>query len=273
MEDYKNILEESLTEIFKSTIQLLPKLVLTIIGLIVAWILVRLVLFILKRVLRAAKIDQLTERLEHSKLFGDKPMKIDIGKIILTVTKVLLILFFAIILSEVMGLKAISDGIISIFAYLPILFSALLILVGGFYLALVVKKAVLALFTSMGIGGSKAISNTFFYLIAFFVSITALNQAGIDTEIITSNFTLVLGAFLLAIAIGFGLGSKEVFTDVLKMFYARRTYMVGDTITIDNLEGTIEAIDNISLTIVTAEGKVIVPIKEVVAKRVVLKSR
>ena len=88
-------------------------------------------------------------------------------------------------------------------------------------MASLVKKATLALFDSMGIGGSKFISGTLFYLIAFFVSITSLNQAGINTEIITSNFTLILGAFLFAAALGFGLGSREVFSDVLKMFYAR----------------------------------------------------
>ena len=138
-------------------------------------------------------------------------------------------------------------------------------------MASLVKKATLALFDSMGIGGSKFISGTLFYLIAFFVSITSLNQAGINTEIITSNFTLILGAFLFAAALGFGLGSREVFSDVLKMFYARKTYMVGDSISFDGIEGTIEAIDNISMTLSTNQGKMVIPIKDVVSQRVTLK--
>ena len=272
MEKYRKVLEESLGEILTSSVQLLPKIVLGILGLLVAWLLVKLILFVLKRILTAAKVDRLSEKITAARLLGDKEVKIDLKKIILSATKVLLILLFAVVLSEVLGLKAISDGIVSIFGYLPTLLSALLILAGGFYLAAMVKKAVLALLESMGVGGTKFISNTLFYLIAFFVSITALNQAGIDTDIITSNFTLILGAFLFAAALGFGLGSREVFSDVLKMFYARKTYMVGDEIVLEDLEGTIEAIDNISMTLTTKKGKVVIPIKEVVSQKVILKS-
>lgn len=271
MEKYKQVLEDSLGDIFTSAIQMLPKIILGILGLIIAWILVKIILFVLKRILRAAKVDQLSKKVTDAKLFGDNEVKVDLIKVFLGITRILLILLFAVVLSEVLGLTAISQGIISIFGYLPTLFSAILILGGGLYLASLVKKATLALFESMGIGGSKFISGTLFYLIAFFVSITALNQAGINTEIITSNFTLILGAFLFAAALGFGLGSREVFSDILKMFYARKTYMVGDTISFDGIEGKIEAIDNISITIATQDGKLVVPIKDVVSQRVTLK--
>ena len=124
----------------------------------------------------------------------------------------------------------------------------------------------------MGVAGAKVISGGLFYLIIFFVSITALNQAGIDTAIITSNFTLVLGAFLFAVALGFGLGSKEVFSDVLKMFYTRKNYAIGDKVTIGDIEGTIDAIDNITLTLKTKTGKLVMPIKDVVSQNVEIKS-
>ena len=272
METYKQVLEDSLADILTAAIQLLPKIVLGIIGLIVAWILIKFVLFILKRILKAAKVDQLSQRLTEAKLFGDKEVKVDLIKISIGLTRSLMILLFAVIISDLLGLNAISEGITSIFGYLPTLLSAVLILAAGLYLASIVKKATLALFESMGVGGSKIISGTLFYLIAFFVTITALNQAGINTEIITSNFTIILGAFLFAAALGFGLGSREVFSDVLKMFYARKTYMVGDTISFDGIEGKIEAIDNISISLVTKKGKVVVPIKDIVASRVTFKA-
>ncbi|WP_343487745.1 mechanosensitive ion channel domain-containing protein [Allomuricauda sp. d1] len=273
MENYKEILEESLGEIFRSAVQLLPKIVLGILGLIFAWLLVKILLFVLKRILRAAKVDRLSEKIVAAKPFGEKEVKIDLAKIILAFTRVLLILLFTVVLSEVLGLNAISDGIVSIFSYLPTLFSAILIFAGGLYLANLIKKAILSLFDSMGIGGSKFISGTIFYIIVFFISITALNQAGIDTEIITSNFTLILGAFLFAAALGFGLGSREVFSDIFKMFYARKTYMVGDKLSFGDVEGTIESIDNISMTLKTKEGKLVVPIKDVVSSKVSVKTQ
>ncbi|MBT8237464.1 MAG: mechanosensitive ion channel [Croceitalea sp.] len=271
MEKYKQVLIDSLENMLSNVVALLPQIIIGILGLIVAWILLKIILFVLKRILKAAKIDLLSKKITEAKLFGDKEIKIDLLKIIMTTVKILLILLFTIVIAEVIGLNAISEGIMAVFAYLPTLVSALLIFAGGLFLATVVKKAILALFDSMGIGGSKLISGIIFYMIAFFVTITALNQAGIGTEIITSNFTMILGAFLFAIALGFGLGSREVFSDLLKMFYTRKNYMVGDQISIDGLEGTITAIDNMTLSLKTKKGKVIIPINEVVSHRVEIK--
>ncbi|WP_394331970.1 mechanosensitive ion channel family protein [Maribacter antarcticus] len=58
---------------------------------------------------------------------------------------------------------------------MPTVISALLILLGGLYLATVFKKAETKLMKSLGVGGIKMLSSAIFYLITFFVSITALN--------------------------------------------------------------------------------------------------
>ena len=83
---------------------------------------------------------------------------------------------------------------------------------------------------------------------------------------------MILGAFLLAFAIGLGLGSRDVITDMLRSFYTRRTYAVGDKVVIGEYSGTIEAIENNSLTLVTKAGKYVIPIKDVVSEKVEIKS-
>ncbi len=268
--ELQDTLMESFGGLIASATQMVPQIILGLIGLLIAWLLIKLVLFILKRMLKAAKIDVLSQKVADSKLFGDKQLSIDLLKLILNTVKVLLILLFTVVLSQLLGLKAISDAIYSLFGYLPTLISALLILVGGLYLATVVKKAVTNLMESLGVGGIKMVSGAIFYLITFFVSITALNQAGVDTEIITSNFSLVLGAFLLAFSLALGLGSKEIVGDLLRTFYTRKIYEVGDSIRLKNIEGRIEAIDHISMVVKTKKGKIVVPIKKITENTVEL---
>ena len=106
------------------------------------------------------------------------------------------------------------------------------------------------------------------YLIAIIITITALNQAGIDTTIITNNLTLVLGSFLLAFAIAFGFGSKDVIQSLLFSFYSKRNFEIGQHIKVDDIKGQIESIDNICITLKTVKGKVVIPIKELVDKKV-----
>jgi len=272
LNELSNTVQESFKNLFTDAAAALPLIILGFLGIIFAWIFIKIILFVLKKILKTAKIDVLSQKIVDAKLFGDKQLKIDLLKVALNTVKVLLILLFTLVLSQTLGLNAISDGIYFLLGYLPTLITALLIIVAGLYLATVVKKSVHQLLDSMGVAGAKVISGGLFYLIIFFVSITALNQAGIDTAIITSNFTLVLGAFLFAVALGFGLGSKEVFSDVLKMFYTRKNYAIGDKVTIGDIEGTIDAIDNITLTLKTKTGKLVMPIKDVVSQNVEIKS-
>jgi small-conductance mechanosensitive channel len=131
-----------------------------------------------------------------------------------------------------------------------------------------IKKALQSVFESMGVGGAKIISSIAYYIILIFVLITALNQAGINTEIITSNVTMIIAAFLLAFALALGLGSREIVGDLLSAFYARRTYAIGDRIKTKKIEGTIEAIDGISITVKTEDSKLVIPIKDIVQDKV-----
>lgn len=262
--ELKDTLQHSFGRILDSAVEMIPQILIGIIGLLLVWILIKIILFVLKRILKAAKIDVLSQRVADAKLFGDKELKIDLLKVVLNFVKILLILMFTVVLAQTLGLDAISDAIYSLLGYLPTFISAILILVGGLYLATVVKKSTLNLFQSMEISGAKVISNALFYLITFFVSITALNQAGVDTQIITSNFTLILGAFLLAFALALGLGAREVVGDLLRTFYSRRIYEVGDKVKIGKIEGRVEAIDSISMVVKTKTHKLVVPIRKVV---------
>ena len=56
--------------------------------------------------------------------------------------------------------------------------------------------------------------------------------------------------------------------DLLRTFYARKTFAVGDVIKTKKIEGTVEAIDGIFVTIQTDSGKLVLPIKEVVENKI-----
>ena len=174
--------------------------------------------------------------------------------------------------SEMFGLDGVSGGIRSFFAYLPRLLTALGIFVGGAYLGTVVKKAIQSMFKSFEITGGNVVGNIAFYLIVVFLSITALDQAGVDTSVIKSNLTLLIGSVLLAFTLAFGLGAKDTITRLLFGYYSRKNIAIGSKIKVNDIEGVVTAIDNICFTVVTADEKIILPIKEVVNTIVIIKN-
>ncbi len=243
--------------------QFLPKLITAIIVLIIGWIFIKILTFFIKKALSISKVDILADKLNEIEFVRNSSIEIKPTVFIVKIVKWFLMLLILIMISDILGMKMLTEGIASFIGYLPKLFSALAILIVGIYIANIIKNSIQSVFKSFGLGGSNVIGNIVFFAITVIVSITALNQAGINTEIITSNLTLILGSLLLAFTIAFGLGSKEIIQRLLFGFYSRKNLSVGQKIKIGEVQGTIEAIDNINLTLLTEKGKFIFPIKEV----------
>ena len=265
---WKDLIIQSLTSMGEKIMTTIPNIIGAIIVLVLGWIITKIVVYLLKRVFKFAKIDLLSEKINDLKLFGKSEISIPITKAIMVFVKWIMFLVFLIIAADIMNWTIVSQEIGNLLRYLPKLFSAIALFMIGIYIARFVKKAIQGFYESFDLAGSKIISSIVFYIIAIIITITALNQADIDTTVVTNNVTIILGAFLLAISIAFGLGSKEVVGDLLRTFYTRKNYELGDHIKLEGIEGTVEAIDNISMTLSTTKGKLILPIKDVVESKV-----
>ncbi|WP_178985185.1 mechanosensitive ion channel family protein [Winogradskyella helgolandensis] len=264
MEDSK----EFITDILSSSWPILLKIVFGFIGVIVALYLIKVIVKIIIKLLNLAKIYRLDAKLNDIEIIEGKKLKIDSIKIISTFIKYILYVLLIMIASETLGLEIISNQISDLISYAPKLISAVLVFVFGLLFANFVKNGLKSLFESMDMSGGKAISQVVFFLLLTFISVTALNQAGIDTEIISNNINMIIAAFLLAFAIAFGLGAREVVGKLLNTFYARKIYEVGQKIVFNDDIYTVEAVQSISVILKNSKGKLIVPIKDIVENQV-----
>ena len=234
-----------------------------IIILIIGWLITKLILFVLGKALNVSKVDKLSDKINDAGIFGKSELKVNVSTIIISFVKWILILVFFIIAADVMQWQIISIEISNLLRYLPRLFSAIVLFMIGIYIANFVRKAINGLFMSFELSGAKIISSIIFYGIASIITITAMNQADVDTSIITNNITIIFGSILLTFAIAFGLGSKDIIQNLLLSFYSRKNYYVGDKIKFKTNIGTIESIDNIYMTLKTNDGRIVIPIKEI----------
>ena len=274
VENWGDMALTSLKTMGNEIASVLPQIAGALVILLIGLLVIRILLWTAKRLLRFSRIDSLTEKLNESDMFGSSDIKIELSKVILGFLKWILYLVLLIVVADILNWTIISTEIGNLLRYLPKLFSAIGLFLVGLYIATYLRKAVKGLFESFEFSGSKIFSNLVFYVILVIIAITSLNQAGVDTTIITNNVTLILGAFLLSLAIGFGLGSKEVMADLLRAFYTRKTYVAGDKIRIPEkgIEGTVESVDHIFMVIRTDKGKSVVPIKDVVDHKVDVES-
>ena len=265
---WKDLAVESLRTMWLEITKILPSILGAIIVLVIGWLVTKLVVKVLKKTLKLVKANKLDDTLNDIEIIEGKKLNFDTIKIVTTFVKWAMYVMLIIMASDIMNLTMISVQISNLLGYLPQLFSAFVIFTGGLILANLVKKGIRSFFDSMELSGGKIISQVVFFLILTFLSITALNQAGIDTEIITSNVTMILAAFLLSFALAFGFGAQRVVGYLLKAFYARKTYEIGQKIEFNGMVGEVEAINSISITLITEKGKYIIPIKDIVESQI-----
>ncbi len=266
--EWKDKALESLTAIWPEVAQVLLNLLVVFVLLLVGWLITKLIVRLIKKALKFAKADKLDDKINEIELVEGKKLQFDTIKIVSKFVKWVMYIVLLIMALDIMNLTMISEKISDLLSYLPQLFTALAIFTVGLVLANLIKKGIRSFFESMDLSGAKMISQVIFFIILTFVSITALNQAGVDTAIITSNITMILGAFLLAFALAFGLGAQKIVSELLKTFYARKTYEVGQKIEFNDIKGEVESIDGISVTLKTRQGKLVVPIKDIVESQV-----
>ncbi len=266
--DFKNTAMESLSSMWPEVSAFALKALGAILILFIGWLVTKLFVKAIKKVLKLVKANTLDDKLNAIEIVEGKKLNFDTIKIVSKFVKWVMYVILLIMVSDVMGLEIISNQISNLLSYLPQLFAALVIFIIGLLFSNFVKNGLKSLFESMDLSGGKMISQVVFFLLLTFISITALNQAGINTEIITSNITMILAAFLLAFAIAFGFGARDVVSKLLKTFYARKMFEVGQKIIFNNESYVVEEVKSISVILKNSKSKLIVPIDDLVEHQV-----
>lgn len=270
LERIKNALLDSFSSFGEGIASYVPILISALVILLIGWMVSRIFAGIIHRALKAVHFDTMCEKIGVDKMLNKIKQDLSPAKVLSKVFYWLLMLLFVTSAANVLGWQMLTDGISAFIAYLPTLGIALVIFFIGVYVAELIKTMVYTAASSIGISGAKPIANIVYYLLFIFIAITALNQAGIDTEIITSNLTLIMGAILLAFAISYGFASRNIVSNMLSSFYSKGKFREGQRIKIGEVQGEIESIDSVSVTLNTDDGRMVFPSKQLVDEVVII---
>lgn len=255
---------DNLSNIFRSFSETfatgLPRFAIALVLLIIGWLLAKFVSRLLVRILQTIPVDALGEKIKTIDFFANLDFKLSslIGKLFYWV---IMTIFFT-TAAETMGLTSISDGIKNLLAYLPKLLSAAVFFVIGALAANGIKAIIDAACASMGLPTGKIISLFVFYFLIVMISITTLNQAGLDTQIITQNVSIATAAIFFAFSIAYGFASRDILANLLASFYSKDKFSIGQRIRIDGIEGEIIRMDSTSVTLNTAESEIVMPLQK-----------
>ncbi len=219
---FDKYLLEPVQEFCKKLLEFMPNLLSAFIIIAVGIIIAYVFRLIFVKVLKVIHFDEGCERIGLNQVLQkggirDIPSHIT-GRIIYW----LLVFFFVIIALDSLKVPSVEQFMTRFLLYLPNVFVAVIIVVLGYIIGNFLGRATLIASVNAGIPISGLLS-VMVKVGIFVMSVTmALEQLGIGEATITIAFGIIFGGIILALAIAFGLGGKDIARQYLEKYLEKK---------------------------------------------------
>jgi len=199
---------------------------------LVGFLLARVAAKAIKAAFDKFRLDDLLERIGLTETLGKFGFQGTPGLLLSRLAYYLILALFIQSAAQAVGLLAVSDAITAFFAYLPNLLAAGMVLLIGMLIAQFAGGAVTRSARNSGVEFAPILGRIVSSLIIFVVGLMAVTQLQIDTAIIRSVVMILLAGASLALALSFGLGSRDITRNLVAGYYARKIFEPGREIEI-----------------------------------------
>lgn len=266
--DLSTVIRNTFQNLINQFSDFVPRIIGALLIMVIGVGVAKLAALIVHRVLDRVGFDKIGDRLNEVSIIKQLKTEIKLSGIIAKVLYYYILLVFITTATEKLGVAAISDMVSSLVAFIPKLIAAAIMLQVGVLIADSLREAVLSICKSFNIESGRLLSMIVFSFFLTVTIISALGQAGINTELLESSFNLIIGGIIFAFAAGYGFASRDLMANILSSFYTKNKYKEGQVIQIGEVKGEIIKIDSLSLTLRTGDTTTVIPLQSLQTKNV-----
>jgi hypothetical protein len=244
---------DSFQNAWQQTIGVAPKIVAMVVVVVIGYVVAR---FVAKAITtlcdkvglqNAADQSGLADSMHHMGLQRNVPA------IIGTIVFWLLMCVFLMAGFDILGMKAVSDGMQVVVNYIPNLLVATVLVVVGLLVATFLRGVVATSADRVGISYAEYLANGCYYVFAILTFIAAFKQLGVEFALLEQLILIAFGAVAVGFALSFGLGGRDVMAGILAGYYVRQRLHTGDHVTLGTMEGTVREVGPVATIIETEE--------------------
>jgi hypothetical protein len=213
---WSDVLVNSFRDMLERLAHVAPRLLAMVAVIVLGWVVAAIARRLTVRLFRIADLDArcarwgLTASLSRSGI-GRPPSQV-IGQLVFWT-----ILFVALLTSvEALEMPATAGMAAGVVRFLPNLVIAVLVWMAGWLLANFMAQAVLIAAVNAQVALAPLIAGAVRWLVLIFAGAAALTQLGIAREMVLLTFGIAFGGSVLALALAFGLGGKELAREILE---------------------------------------------------------
>ena len=183
----------------------------------------------------------------------------NVPRIMATTAYWTLLLVFAAVAVEQLGVGVITDLFTRLTAYLPNVVLAAGILFVGVVLGNSARSGIVSAAASAGVGNADTLGRLVQIGVITASALVAADQIGVESTLLIVVFAITVGTSLGGVALAFGIGSGPMVSNIIASHNLRKALRVGQLVRIGSAEGRVLEIGPTAVSIDTADGTVHVP--------------
>jgi len=207
--EWENLIADPIRQMLSRIMAYLPTLLGALVILIVGWIVAKAIRRLVDWLLKVTRFDTLADKAGISAILKKGDLKISAREVVSNLVYWLVIIMVLVMVVSALGLPKASDVLTSLFAYVPKVIAALLVLVVAMFLASFVSGIVQTAAGNANMPRPELFAGVSRWAIIIFAVTIALGELGIATLLVTATFNIILAGICFALAIAFGLGGKD----------------------------------------------------------------
>jgi len=220
--EWNNLIAEPVRQMLAKILAYLPVLAGALVILIVGWLIAKAIRGIINWLLKVVRFDMLADKAGISEVLRKGDLKVSAREVVSGIVYWLIIIMVLVMTVDALGLPKASDVLASLFAYVPNVIAALLVLVVAMSLASFVSGIVRTAAGNANLPKPHLLAGICRWAIIIFAVTIALEQLGIAPLLVSTTFNIILGGVVLALALAFGLGGKDAAANYLDELKKRR---------------------------------------------------
>jgi hypothetical protein len=203
-------LVQSFRDLQLTIVTAVPRILVGLVVLVVLLVLAK----VIERVLRAAlvrlRFDSLLEQTGVDKVLHRLGIRQSLNVVLPRLAYFLLLFLFARTAADAVGLTALSEAIAAMFAYLPNVLAAVLVVVVGTSVSQFAGETTARAAGESGIEFARQLGSLVSGLVLFVVAVMAIGQLRFDTDMVRIVTICTLSGLALAFGISIGLGTRDI---------------------------------------------------------------
>ncbi len=238
--------------------QMAPRMLASVGLLLAGWILALLLRIFVERVSKRL-LDRTRRSATVSEAVDASGVRSAIPEIMAAFVFWAVFLLFAAAAIESLGFTVVTGVLSQIAYYLPNVLGALAVTIGGVIVGKLVRRAASAGARSAGIVRADGIGQAAQGATLLIAAVIALEQIGIDAQLLVILVAVVIGVAFASAGLAFGIGATTTVGNILAAYYAAQSYNVGQVVRIGDIQGEIIRFAPNAVILSTNDGQLLVP--------------